>query len=185
MLLAESAVATLPFLIGGRMALPWIVIGDTTTHGGKVLEGEPTFTVDDVPVAQVGHLVTCPKCKGGPFPITTGAPNFSVHGRALARHGDETACGARLISGQKRATWSTEGLAEVAAATQPRQFDEQGQIDAGVPHMAGLPYFIQLRDGRSFSGLIDESGRLPRVDTASEDDYSVLWGDAALVRMQA
>jgi uncharacterized Zn-binding protein involved in type VI secretion len=109
--------ATMPVFMGReRMALAWIVKGDKTTHGGEVLEGERTYTVDEKPVALVGHLVSCPKCKGGPFPIATGAPNFRVHDRALARHGDETACGAKLVSSQRRATWSRKGLVVVHAA---------------------------------------------------------------------
>ncbi|WP_147485911.1 PAAR domain-containing protein, partial [Burkholderia pseudomallei] len=45
-----------------------ICVGDTTTHGGKVLEGAPTFTLNGRNVAGVGHQVLCPRCKGI-FPI--------------------------------------------------------------------------------------------------------------------
>ncbi|VBS83999.1 PAAR domain-containing protein [Burkholderia pseudomallei] len=45
-----------------------ICVGDTTTHGGKVLEGAPTFTLNGRNVAGVGHQVLCPRCKGV-FPI--------------------------------------------------------------------------------------------------------------------
>ncbi|TDF63354.1 PAAR domain-containing protein [Cupriavidus sp. L7L] len=38
--------------------------GDSTTHGGTVLEGIPNFLVHGVPVAGIGHMVFCPKCKG-------------------------------------------------------------------------------------------------------------------------
>ncbi|MCA8103470.1 immunity 52 family protein [Burkholderia sp. AU32262] len=32
-----------------------ICVGDTTTHGGRVLEGSATSTIDGKPVAGVGH----------------------------------------------------------------------------------------------------------------------------------
>lgn len=87
------------------MSLPWIVKGDKTSHGGTVIEGDPTFDTHGKPVALVGHMATCPKCKGGPFPIVTGTPDFICNGRPVARHGDKTACGASLISGQAVSTW--------------------------------------------------------------------------------
>ncbi|WP_160299011.1 PAAR domain-containing protein, partial [Burkholderia pseudomallei] len=45
-----------------------ICVGDTTTHGGKMLEGAPMFTLNGRNVAGVGHKVLCPRCKGI-FPI--------------------------------------------------------------------------------------------------------------------
>jgi uncharacterized Zn-binding protein involved in type VI secretion len=99
------------------MSLPFIVLGDTTSHGGIVIEGDPFFDTDGKPIALVGHLVTCPKCKSGPFPIISGAPDMICNGRAVARHGDKTACGAMLISGQMQSQWSTEsGAANVASS---------------------------------------------------------------------
>jgi uncharacterized Zn-binding protein involved in type VI secretion len=63
------------------MSLPRIVKGDKTSHGGTVIEGDPTFETHGKPVALVGHMTTCPKCKGGPFPIAIGAANFISNGR--------------------------------------------------------------------------------------------------------
>lgn len=39
-------------------------------------------------------------------------------------------------------------------------------------------------DGRVFSGRIGPDGLLPRVDTFGEDEYTVLWGDDALAKLQ-
>jgi uncharacterized Zn-binding protein involved in type VI secretion len=79
--------------------------GDTTTHGGTVLDGIPNFTIRGVPAAAVGHMVSCPQCKGV-FPIIEGDATFTAHGKAIALHGMRTACGAQLIS-------STDGFATV------------------------------------------------------------------------
>jgi hypothetical protein len=40
-----------------------IVVGDATSHGGVVVTGDPTWTVDGIPVARVGDTVFCPLCQ--------------------------------------------------------------------------------------------------------------------------
>jgi uncharacterized Zn-binding protein involved in type VI secretion len=82
---------------------PVILLGDTTTHGGQVITASDSMTVNDIPVALVGHLVTCPRCEGV-FPIVQGSPSASVDDAAVARHGDVTACGAQLLASQSQVT---------------------------------------------------------------------------------
>ncbi|MDR2093315.1 MAG: PAAR domain-containing protein [Azoarcus sp.] len=85
---------------GGR----YIVLGDRTSHGGEVISGHAGKTIDGIPVATVGCLVTCPKC-GGTHEIVSGSESASYLGLALAREDDVTSCGATLISGgQSRST---------------------------------------------------------------------------------
>jgi flagellar motor protein MotB len=43
-------------------------LGDTTDHGGKVIQAAPDFSHMGIHVALDGHAVECPKC-GGVFPI--------------------------------------------------------------------------------------------------------------------
>lgn len=38
--------------------------GDTTSHGGRVLQGFDGYTVEGRSVAAMGHMVACPRCKG-------------------------------------------------------------------------------------------------------------------------
>lgn len=54
--------------------LPIIRKGDRTTHGGTVLEGFPNDTIHGIEIAGLGHLVTCPMCKGV-FPIMECLPD--------------------------------------------------------------------------------------------------------------
>uniref|UniRef100_UPI003FA59825 PAAR domain-containing protein n=1 Tax=Limnobacter sp. TaxID=2003368 RepID=UPI003FA59825 len=54
--------------------------GDTTSHGGTVLEGFPFYTVEGRAVAAMGHKVACPLCKG-PLP---GWPNSKCPTTRLA-----------------------------------------------------------------------------------------------------
>ncbi len=88
------------------MGRDWIVSGDSTDHGGTVLEGDKLFTADGKPVARVGDLVACPRCKGV-FPIVSGSTNLiGSNGQKVARQGDTTACGAILKpGGQVHGTW--------------------------------------------------------------------------------
>ncbi|OZY30489.1 PAAR domain-containing protein [Pseudomonas lundensis] len=80
-----------------------IRLGDTTTHGGVVLEAFSRTDLNGKPIAGVGHNVSCPLCKGI-FPIVEGSATDSVDGIAVALDGMKTACGAALIaSGPKGA----------------------------------------------------------------------------------
>lgn len=80
------------------MSKPFIVLGDKTSHGGKVISACPTATTHGKPIARMGDKVTCPKC--GSNTIATGDNTEIIMGKPVARHGDKTACGATLISSQ-------------------------------------------------------------------------------------
>jgi uncharacterized Zn-binding protein involved in type VI secretion len=80
---------------------PFIVLGDKTDHGGVVIESSGFTATQGKGIARVGDRVTCPlKDHGGVTVIVTGDPNVIIDGKAAARHGDRTACGATLISAQ-------------------------------------------------------------------------------------
>ncbi|ACR29772.1 PAAR domain-containing protein [Burkholderia glumae] len=107
------------------MGRAMICVGDTTTHGGRVLEGSAIATIDGKPIAGVGHKVLCPQCKGV-FPILPATGRRYPHqitGRDTAIQGMKTACGATLIASQSATTLDDVGAGEamtggaVAAAT--------------------------------------------------------------------
>ena len=75
-----------------------IRIGDTTTHGGKVLTGDERMPVMGKPVARIGDMVWCPKCLSANYVIIEGNNKMKTFGRQVAFEGDRTACGAMLIS---------------------------------------------------------------------------------------
>lgn len=87
------------------MTRPFILVGDKTDHGGKVIQGSSVSDVGGIAIARVGDKVTCPK-KGhrGTTTIATGDPTCIIDGQPAARHGDKTACGATLISSQATST---------------------------------------------------------------------------------
>jgi hypothetical protein len=60
--------------------------------------------------------------------------------------------------------------------------DERPQLVA--PPIRGVPYYIETLDGRTFSGRAEADGLLPRIDTRTEDEYTLYWGDEALTKME-
>lgn len=77
-----------------------IVLGDKTSHGGKVVQASAETFVGNLPIARVGDMVSCPRQGHGTCAIVTGDPTMMIDGKPAARHGDQTACGAVLISSQ-------------------------------------------------------------------------------------
>lgn len=82
------------------MTRPFIVVGDTHTHGGKVTVGAPTSQTNEKAIARVGDPAQCEI--HGSTTIATGDPNVRVQGRSAARDGDKLACGATLIASQSQ-----------------------------------------------------------------------------------
>lgn len=76
-----------------------IRLGDSTTHGGKVISVQVThFVVDGVPVACVGDVCTCPIPGHNGCTIVSGSPRHRIKGVSIAFEDDSTSCGAKLIS---------------------------------------------------------------------------------------
>lgn len=76
-----------------------IRIGDSTSHGGSVLEsGAPHFIVSGKPVALVGDKCICPIKGHQNCSIATGNEKHLISGKAVAYDGDKTTCGATLTA---------------------------------------------------------------------------------------
>ena len=88
------------------MSRPFIVLGDSTTHGGTVVGASGETDTGQRRVARVGDSVACPIPGHGVNPIVTGDSTTIVDGQPVARHGDMTACGATLICSQSATTTS-------------------------------------------------------------------------------
>ncbi len=83
------------------MTRPFIIIGDSTSHGGTVIGGAASTDTGGKRIARVGDQVTCPRRgHGGTTVIASGDPTVLIDGSPAARHGDVTACGASLVSSQ-------------------------------------------------------------------------------------
>jgi uncharacterized Zn-binding protein involved in type VI secretion len=182
---------------------PFIVLGDSTDHGGVVVGASQVTFTHEKPIARVGDQVTCPKKGHGTTVIVTGDPTMIIDGRPAARHGDKCACGATLIASQFVSTTSDGGggsghshaheaspASHLANTTRPPvefSWDEQVRlvITNGTATMTGLPWLARTTDGRTLSGRLDEEGQLPRIDTDHQEDYEIFWGDEAIAMMAA
>ena len=86
--------------------------GDATSHGGKVIEGSSTETIHGRGIAGVGHMVSCPRCKGV-FPILPDLLGrrypHRIHDRDTAVAGMRTACGAVLLASQSSSSITDDG----------------------------------------------------------------------------
>lgn len=83
------------------MSKPVIRLGDSTSHGGKVIEASMQTDSLQKSLARVGDKVSCPIPGHGVCPIVSGDMTFIVDGKPVARAGDKTACGAVLIATQQ------------------------------------------------------------------------------------
>jgi uncharacterized Zn-binding protein involved in type VI secretion len=83
------------------MSRPFIRLGDSTSHGGTVTSVSVQTDVLGIQVARIGDKTSCPIPGHGSPLIITGDPTLIVDGSPVARHGDETDCGAILISSQQ------------------------------------------------------------------------------------
>ena len=72
--------------------------GDSTTHGGVVVQASSDMVIEGKPAALVGDLVSCPIPGHGTNPIIEGSQYMSFKGRDVAVDGCKTACGCALIS---------------------------------------------------------------------------------------
>ncbi|MHB9784075.1 PAAR domain-containing protein [Stenotrophomonas maltophilia] len=171
------------------MARMWIVVGDATTGGGRVLTGSSNTDIEGKAVACVGDKATCPK-HGGAFEIVTGDPTLILDGKPIAREGDSLACGCRLLGGAQSLVYVVDGgggggggasvsappAAPAAvdlwnATPPPSGFVARDAVatrevvlhchygDLDCTPARGVSYRATLSDGRVLSGHLDDEGR--------------------------
>jgi uncharacterized Zn-binding protein involved in type VI secretion len=84
------------------MALQIIVVGDRTSHDGRVITGSETHTIGGKRIARLFDLVDCPQRypDGRPHGINKiieAHPTFTIGDERVALHGHRTECGCTLI----------------------------------------------------------------------------------------
>lgn len=76
-----------------------IRLGDSTSHGGKVISTNATHvSTGGIPVACVGDTCTCPIPGHTECTIVSGSPRHRIKGVPIAFEDDVTSCGAKLIA---------------------------------------------------------------------------------------
>lgn len=145
------------------MALKKIIRkGDTTSHGGTVIEGIESYPIFDKPVACEGHMTICPLCKGT-FPIAEGVQGKPILGKYPAVEGMKTTCGAELIASQDIF------LVEVPNES-PKQMGRQFSIQFLLTDNEGdavqyTPYRVLHNKDVYETGITDKYGRTEEIFT--------------------
>ncbi|MBK0053763.1 PAAR domain-containing protein [Stenotrophomonas sp. S39] len=164
------------------MARNWIVMGDPTSSGGRVITASNRTDIEGMGVARVGDKATCPQMHKGVFSIVEGDSTIIIDGQPVALDGCALACGCRVMSSQQLRVYvsNTATTGETAsrnsASTQPAatpldsgrhlQFDQAIRFTGsqGMP-LRELPYTLHLADGQTFSGITSALGETSRVST--------------------
>ncbi|MEI2264062.1 PAAR domain-containing protein [Erwinia sp. CGal63] len=81
-----------------------VLLGDKTTHGGKVISASSNIIINGKEVALVGDMVSCPIKDHGTNPIIEGASQRTCGGRAVVVDGCKCQCGCQVISSAPNST---------------------------------------------------------------------------------
>ncbi|WP_147475174.1 PAAR domain-containing protein, partial [Pseudomonas syringae] len=108
----------------------YVVLGDQTTCGGRILEGDPTFKLHGLHRVLEGARVTCGN-HAGDFRILGGISNMRRNGKRVAGTLDSVSscpCGARLIPSVLKATYEKREAEPPAShrADQPNEATVNG-----------------------------------------------------------
>ncbi|KTF36859.1 PAAR domain-containing protein [Xanthomonas translucens] len=100
------------------MVRMWIVVGDPTSSGGRVVTGSPYTDIEGAPVARVGDKAVCPLHKGA-FPIVDGHPTIDIDGQPVALDGSRLACGCSVTTQRQSRTYVDQGGGAAAESPAP------------------------------------------------------------------
>ncbi|WP_144816581.1 PAAR domain-containing protein [Aerolutibacter ruishenii] len=165
----------------------WVVLGDSTSSGGKVVTGSPFTDIDGMSVARVSDKATCLLHKGV-FPIVDGDSTTIIDGQPVALHGSRLACGCSVLAVQQVRVYVDGGGARAANSGPSTQtessphvveklFHEQYRavdIASGEP-VANMAYRIDREDGTFVTGLTGADGLTGRVSTSQPERVRLTW----------
>lgn len=173
----------------------WIVLGDATSSGGRMITCTPFTDVDGKGVCRKGDKATCPQ-HNGVFPITGGCdPTTIIDDEEVALHGATLACGCKVLSTQQMRVFLDAGggtggagsSAAVQVATAPMQA-AAGEL---LPHdeafvliseltgkpLANRQYKVVRMDGATEEGTTGDEGQTHVVDSEMPEVLHVEIGE--------
>jgi len=77
-----------------------VVLGDATTHGGKVTSASSSFVISGKNAALLNDTVICPE-HGINKIIECDISAYEENGRGVVLHGCKTQCGSSVIAGMQ------------------------------------------------------------------------------------
>lgn len=130
------------------MSRMWIVEGDATSSGGRVVSCTPFTEIDGRGVARYGDQASCPRHQGT-FPIVGGCdPTIIIDGQPVALHGAELSCGCKVLAISQMRVHVDAGIAAGATATAQRAVTAATGV-AAHPHEHIPTHFNEGADGGS------------------------------------
>lgn len=144
----------------------YICMGDRTTGGGVVVEGNVRTIIMGRPVASVGMRVMC--CHG-PQRIVQGWAGHLDHGSQIAYHGCLLSCGHQVISSQNLMGWSDGSsettIPEQLTATAQKYHEFYTLLDDDHHPIANQKYRLSAGDGSVIEGYTNEQGQTEHLWT--------------------
>ncbi|WP_250453561.1 PAAR domain-containing protein [Caballeronia sp. ATUFL_M2_KS44] len=178
----------------------FLKVGDKSTAGGLVLEGESTTMHHGTPLTSLGALVFCHACKSQGRLVGQGPRRpVTIMGKQVALDGDLCLCKCTptplMLASQSTAFEEFESGELQRMGFQPngtpiettpkRDFDERVQImDERNRPLACVPYHIRTSRGIVYKGITDASGYCPRVYTEQAESLEIALGMKALDRWE-
>ncbi len=152
-------------------------VGDSTTCGGKILTGDPTFQWYGVSAAREGDMVNCGK-HPGTYKILGGAADTFDGGQVLAGSLDSFSscpCHAMFIPGisDSYSRDDAGGLEKaISTVTEANSVMDNLWISFALPkteNYSGLNYRLTMDDGSVHNGVFDENNKvyIPSVSARS------------------
>jgi uncharacterized Zn-binding protein involved in type VI secretion len=164
-----------------------VTLEDRTTHGGTVVSASQFTDTSGKPWARVGDQVVCKRCKKVTT-IVTGDATMVVDGAPVARHGDLTSCGARLMAGSQGVSSVSDDASTSAgtppmsplASTSPQGAARTPEYDQGfqlVDELSGQPLtrrrYRIVWSGGAAEGLTDDDGMTRRIETPAPEELQI------------
>ncbi|WP_080405622.1 PAAR domain-containing protein [Burkholderia ubonensis] len=159
------------------MKRSYIIVGDTTTAGGVVIQGEPVYTTNGKPLAHHEGKVYCHACKSEGYIRNVGPSRpMMLMGKQVALENDLCICKCnpppRLIASQNSAfmEFDSKELETMGYTPQGRyigdaSYDQHFQLKdkhTGRP-LQDMPYRIVTDDGEEIEGRTDANGNTEKI----------------------
>ncbi|EJX0633956.1 PAAR domain-containing protein [Salmonella enterica] len=168
----------------------FLVRGDKTTCGGKIIEGADDHTIMGIPQAREMDKVTCGK-HSGIFQIVGGVPQTDIHGRLMAGSLDSKSscpCKARFIATMMNDTYEVDGgesgkpeQRAQSVKNNAKKYSHQIKLHSDVSDISvqDVPWVFIFSDGTSKTGKTNQLGESERIYTDASEKVTALIGKLA------
>ena len=152
----------------------YITVGAKTSHGGTVISGSLHTTHNGIPISRKGDKVVCKKCKKVTT-ILTGDPSFIVDGAPIARGGDVTSCGAKLIASQQsfaESDFDVGSVAQAAPLVFPKSHMSNSFVEGNEEELEEIHFAIEVMEFNHEEDPISNYGSERSSSNIAVDEYN-------------